>query len=253
MPWARASSLARHLECQAASHLPRFNDSTGAIKAPFVKHPAETLYALRNPSLLEVRPKKAADLGRLRHAEKERGELHPELWTGMARGHHEVTVSYCVLTGKVRWMLHANEHARDLWKAMQCEHSVVGTADWMGILADGTPWVDDLKTGWQTPEVVTAQLLFYALCLSELRLDRSSFWGAAAEQGPVSLSITHQPRGQGTPTRDGLWRRVSPLDLEAFRGTLTDAYRMIKLSDLSRAGAHCQWCPSAAWCDAALG
>jgi hypothetical protein len=262
MPWARASSLHRFMACPAASWLPRWDDSKGVIKRPYL---LSSRVPLLNESLLEIRDKRAADLGRKRHAEKERGELYPEGYHGQAlAGWHELSVSYCCLTGDVRWFLHSNEHARDLWKSMQCEHSVTGTADWMGILKDGSLWVDDLKTGWRTPEVLTPQTLLYSMCLHDLATQAQ--WGKQfflgnddllryslepAVPGKVLVSITHQPRGKGVPTREGLWRTATPLMLESFRLDLHEAWRVTTLDKRPRAGEHCTWCPSAAWCSAA--
>lgn len=259
MPWARASSLGRFMACQAASWLPRWDDSKGEMRRPYLLSRGlwdagarlEAEAVVLNPTLLQVRDKRAADLGRQRHAEKERGEFHPEMYTGMAQGWHEISVSYCCKTGKVRWLCDVDERRRDLWKAMQCEHAVTGTADWMGILKDGTPWVDDLKTGWQTPEVLTAQTMFYSMCLSDLVDQGVSRFGGATP-GAVMVSITHQPRGKGLPTREGLWRRVTPLMIEAFRQELTDAWTVTTVSTRPTAGPHCDWCPSAAWCPEAL-
>lgn len=249
MPWARASSLHRFLACPAAAHLPRWDDSRGVVRRPYlVDMNLEEMTQedwrsdALNPALLEIRDKRAADLGRQRHAEKERGELAPEMWKGLdPKGEHELSFSYCCKTGKVRAFQHVNEHARDLWKGLQCEHAVVGTADWVGRIG-GLPWVDDLKTGWRVPEVVTPQLLFYAMCWSEV----------LKHVGPVALSITHQPRGKGTPSREGLWRRVTPMVLEQFRLDLTEAWTMTTMIRQPRPGAHCDYCPSAAWCTAAL-
>jgi hypothetical protein len=72
-----------------------------------------------------------------------------------------------------------------------------------------------------------------------------------AEREGVVLSITHYPKAKGTPTREGLWRRVTPLEIEQFRLDLTDAWRRTTLNRQPSAGAHCTWCPSAAWCPSA--
>lgn len=66
---------------------------------------------------------------------------------------------------------------------------MVGTADWLGQL-NGLAWVDDLKTGWQTPEVVTPQMLFYALCWRE-QATHTEY------RGEVVLSISHWPKMKG--------------------------------------------------------
>lgn len=245
MPWARASSLHRFMECPAASWLPRWDDTTGVTRRGYLQGPAAfggAALNVLNPALLELKDKRAATLGRLRHAEKESGHLAPEMYTGMdPLGEHELSFSYCCLTGTVRVYRHANEHARNLWKAMQCEHAVTGTADWCGDTGK-LLWVDDLKTGWRTPEVLTPQLLFYAMCWSDYR----------NVAGPVQLSITHQPRGKGVPTRDGLWRKATALMIETFRADLTAAWKVATMIRRPRAGEWCQWCPSTAWCTAAL-
>lgn len=246
-PWARASSLERSLSCAGSTQLPQWEDSRGIVKRD------RGLYPLVMPDALVVRSKAAAERGRQRHAEKESGAFFPEGYSGLvAHGWHELSFSYCCLTGKVRVYQHPNEHARSMWKAMQCEHAVTGTADWCAILKDGMPWVDDLKTGWMTPEVLTAQLLFYSMCLSDLVREGHPLVSMGVP-GAVAVSITHQPSGKGQPTREGLWRRASLLMIEDFRQRLTDGWRMTKLMDLTTAGPHCQWCPSMAWCDSARG
>jgi hypothetical protein len=87
---------------------------------------------------------------------------------------------------------------------------------------------------------VTPQLLFYAMCWSD--------YNKALDT--VVLSITHQPSGKGDPQR--LWDRATPLMIEQFRMDLHEAWRVTTLDRRPKAGAHCQWCPSAAWCPAAL-
>lgn len=136
MPWARASSLHRFLECPAASWLPRWDDGKGTVAKPYLQPlvfwQAGGMPEPVNRSLLVKRDKRAADLGRAAHARVEQGEWS-ELYKGVdPDGHHEASVSYCCKTGRMRWVFGLDERRRDLWKAMQCEHAVVGTADWVG-------------------------------------------------------------------------------------------------------------------------
>jgi hypothetical protein len=69
--------------------------------------------------------------------------------------------------------------------------------------------VDDLKTGWRTPEVMTPPMMFYLMVYRD--------WTDPDHSAESVLSITHWPKMKGEPTRDGLWRRVTPLQLEGFR------------------------------------
>jgi PD-(D/E)XK nuclease superfamily protein len=208
------------------------------------------------PQLLVGRSMAAAERGRAAHREKERGVLFPALWPslpngGMARGYgfHEVAVSYCCKTGMVRWLADVDERRKNLWKALQCEHAVVGTADWLAVTRDGTLWVDDLKTGWSIPEVRTPQLLFYALCLHDMVTSGVSRW-AIGTPGSVALSVTHWPRANPRQPPVRYWDRTTSLGLEDFRIQLTEAWQRTTRDRTALPGAHCTYCPSIAWCPA---
>jgi hypothetical protein len=233
------------MECAAASWFPRWNDESGVSTRGYLVD-RRSPYG-RSDVVPEIRDMSAARTGTEAHGAKERGELRPDLWTGLdPLGSHEVCFSYCCKTGRVGSLTvlpgPLADRRRALWKALQCEHAVTGTADWWGQLG-GRQWVDDLKTGWRVPEVLTPQLLFYALCVRDL----------TGVQDDVVLSITHWPRCKGEPTREGLWARVGGLALEGFRFELEAAWRRAVNTRDPQPGPHCEYCPSAAWCPAASG
>lgn len=240
MPWARASALHRHLACPASSWLPRWDDRSGRVTPPYLgTHDG----ALLKPGLAVIRKAGAAEVGTRAHKEKEIGNAYAQLYKGTDPvGRHEVAVSYCCATGvsRVFPLDVPDDRRKALWKAMQCPHSVVGTTDWYGQL-DGFLWVDDLKTGWKTPDVITPQTLFYAMVLRDLK--------RATDK--VAVTITHDPRAKNEPRR--LFRWATPLMLESFRIDLHEAFRVTTLSTQPRPGDHCGWCPSVAFCPSAVG
>lgn len=170
-----------------------------------------------------------------------------KLWPARL-GRHEVAVSYDCRTSAVALY---EGPAADEWKATRGPDCVTGSCDWWARLPTGEPWIDDLKTGWKEPEVLTPQTLFYIMVRMKV---------AAAEDGepwPTGrVSITHWPRAKEPtePSRSGLWRQVTDVALSAFEGQLKLAWvRAIGLNPEPRPGSHCLYCPSAAVCDRANG
>lgn len=243
MPWARASQLHRHLHCPAASYLPRWDDVSNKEVPGYLGLFSGDGIAVLTPSMLEPRDKRAAVAGTEAHAQKERGELAPELWEGTdPEGEHEVSFAYDCRTGKVDSYHSPDQREREEWKAQCGTDCVTGTCDWWGAL-NGHNWIDDLKTGYGTPRVNTPAMLFYAMCANELSFPRTS----------VLLSVTHWPRCRGEPHREGLWYTAQLPELELFRWELHDAWRVTTRDRDPRPGDHCTWCPSAAWCPEARG
>ena len=255
MPWARASSLDRHLECPAASHLPRLDRgkwepgylTQGLFVAPVVA--------------VEERDSFAADWGTAMHAAKANSseaqdpfltwvDPHREILWPTRLGLHEVAVSYDCRTGEVT-TFQGTKDETDKWKTSRGPDSVTGSCDWWARLPTGEPWIDDLKTGWKEPLVVTPQTLFYLMCrMKEANRGTEDPWTTGR------VSITHWPRAKEPtePTRSGLWRQVTDTALLAFEGELKTAWvRAAGSNPEPRPGAHCLYCPSASVCDRANG
>jgi hypothetical protein len=241
MPWARGSALHRHLECGAASSLPR---AERGFWRPG--------YLATEPLLIAPGPQPDDDSsvlatwGSEMHKAK---EGHPDanpLWLSWmdpvrdtlwppALGDHEVSVAYDCRTGEVEVM--RGDGDRDLWKSTRGPNTVTGTLDWWGRLPAGEPWVDDLKTGWQPPQVLSPQMLFYALVLARHHKSPS-----------VRVSITHWRRGWDTPERK--WQQVGPVVLDQFESELREAWQRAVKDPSPRPGPWCRWCPSVGVCPA---
>jgi hypothetical protein len=248
MPWARASALHRHLDCPAASWLPRLDRgvwSTGYLALDDQPLP-EPPDALPDTS--------AADWGTAMHDAKAANAAASEPWLSMVdpvrerlwpadMGVHEQLMAYDCATGKVELgPANVSKEEGDAWKAQWGPSWVVGTTDWWAELPSGEPWIDDLKTGWRTPEVATPPMLFYLMCKCKV---------VGKDFG--RLSITHWPKRAEAPTREGLWRQVGPLVLTTFEADLQRAWRKTMASPESRPGPGCSYCPSAGACDKATG
>lgn len=244
MPWARSSSLDRHLVCPAASHLPRYSHgkwvpgylATGDFITPDV--------------VVDEGSRVAADWGTAMHAAKAGDATEPfatsmepwrqKLWPD-ALGVHEQSVSYACSTRRVELL---GEPGATLLEASAAKEGtaadcVVGSCDWWGQLPTGEPWVDDLKTGWRRPEVLTPQTLFYALCRMKLP--------DAADWDTCRISITHWPRGKkgAEPTRDGLWRQVPRYVIDQFELDMLGAWeRATRPNPYPVSGGHCGYCES---------
>lgn len=250
MPWARASQLDRHIACPAASWLPRADRGTwkqgylviGELSGP--------------PAPIEERDTSAADWGTAMHAAKASLESASDPWLTMWEpwreklypqrlGRHEVAISYDCSTRAIEVYQGVPGEAMDAWKETRGRDCVSGQMDWLGALPTDEPWVDDLKTGWKTPEVITAQTSFYALVAARL-----------AKADSCRVSITHWPKKADEPTREGLWRQLTMLHLDAFEEQLHRAWLgAIGLSKAdpdwrgqARPGPHCKYCPSVSVC-----
>ena len=244
MPWARASSLDRHLVCPAASTLPRAD--RGRWSLPYVNH-GDEVHAHVPPPADDAT---LAEWGTQMHLAKARPDLaadpwlswmapHRErLWPGRT-GAHEVTASYNCRTGAVDiGPINVESEEADAWKAARSTECVVGTLDWLALLVGGEPWVDDLKTGWPVPSVTTGQMEFAALVGTTLHKAASCV-----------VSVTHWRRGEPAPTRAGLWRRATWPELSEFQMALEAAWRAATgRKTYAVPGPHCKYCPSALVC-----
>jgi hypothetical protein len=246
MPWARSSALDRHLECAAASWLPRTDRGQWQqgylVATPLVVDPKWP--TPENDSML-------ADWGTQMHLAKEGApnacdpwlswmEPHRErLWpTGL--GVHEQPWSFDCRTGAVEMWTPADGD-KDRWKASRGPSCITGTTDWHGWIPSGEPWVDDLKTGFYPPAVTCPQMLMYALIAAKV-----------TGHPTVRLSITHWRRGWEDPERK--WQQVGPVTLEAFEDELRAAWaRAAGPNPMPRAGSHCRYCPSSAVCPTVVG
>lgn len=253
MPWARASVLDRHIECPAASHLPRLdrgNWTPGYLsKGVFVA-----------PTVFEDKDSTAADWGTAMHAAKAGAPDAADPWLSWAEpvreqlwpshlGEHEVSVSYDCRTREVELYRSVSEDERTAWKNSRGPDCITGTCDWWARLPSGEPWVCDLKTGWQKPLTAkTAQNLFYLTCL--MKQPENEKWVT----GRSSLCHCPRPKRGDDPefTRNGLWKQVTRTELEAFEDELHWAWiRANGFNPAARPGAHCKYCPSALVCDRA--
>jgi hypothetical protein len=154
---------------------------------------------------------------------------------------HEQCVSYDCRTRAIEvGPANGPVEEANAWKESRGPDCITGTCDWWAVLPSGIPWIDDLKTGWRVPEVVTPQTLFYLLLRCRL---------AKANEGYIS--ITHWPRKSEAPTREGLWRHVTYVALDAFEDELVGAWVKATRGPEARPGPACVYCPSAGACDRA--
>lgn len=245
-PWARASALHRHLECPAASWLPRAErgqwHSGYLVTAPLVRTGA-LLVTPDDDSVM-------ADWGTAMHLAKEDLKSSADPWRSWMEPHretlwpthlgqHEVPWSYDCRTGRIE-MWHTGQGDADEWKKSRGATCVTGTTDWLGALPAGEPWVDDLKTGWPVPALTTPQMLMYALMAAR-----------RAESQTVRISVTHWRRGWEEPERR--WQQVGPATLEAFEDEVRVAWRRAASGPEARPGLHCRYCPSSTVCPAVIG
>ena len=253
MPWTRASELSRAVACPASTHLPRVPDSPGdgAAWGTLVhawketgRWPVDDLRTRRRAAALV-----AAGLTR------------GDLWPG---GEHEVT--YAVSTA-ARGAMVAREtldtpEQRNAFAAARGPEWVTGTADWVGDWF-GEPWIDDLKTGVSHPIDFAAhragdladdggdpwdlwQLRFYAL--GEI------VWRNREAPSGVWVSVTWWPRypADSAPVRIGP-RRVAAAEVLGTIGPLLEMARRNAAESaagpaVARAGDHCTFCRSRAYC-----
>lgn len=223
-----------------------------------------TLYDIRERTGLEVEKEAewglAADWGTQLHAAKaglDVGEpygglmvpFRGKLWPNRL-GAHEVGVSYDCATRRA-YTFHGTADEVDAWKKAQSESCVVGTSDWLGQLPTGEPWIDDFKTGWQVPEVVTEQTQLYLLVDMLVQVD--NYRPNTLSWPTGRLSITHWSKcaydagDQDEPQR--FWKQVSLTQLELFEDEVVAAWRRATtLPTLAIPGVQCLYCPSALVC-----
>jgi len=243
MPWARASALDRHLECAAASWLPRADRGAwepGYLsldgEVPATPPPADDAFL--------------AEWGTNMHLAKEGSPLAADPWVSWMEPHrdrlwpahlgtHELPFALCCRTGALE-VWEPRFGPKDAWKKTRGPSTVTGEVDWWGQLPGGEPWVDDLKTGYFAPAVTIPQMLCYALVAQK----RSGY-------PTVRASITHWRRGTEDPERK--WLQLGPATLEAFQDELFAAYRRAVAGPEPRAGIHCRYCPSASVCPTVTG
>lgn len=256
MPWARASSLDRHMICAAASHLPMAD--RGVWRPGYLSDIPPDM-VLPEP---EPRDDSAARWGTAVHAAIADAPDASDpwlLWVSPWRekmwpkrlGEHEVSVAYDCSTKKVELFRSTSEDERTDWKMSQGRDCVVGTSDWWAELPAGEPWIDDTKTGWRKPEVMSEANLFYLMCRMKFS-DRNLGWLSISWWPRKALKPGEEMPG---PSRDGLWRKVSRVQIEEFEEQLHWAWVRATGPNgkLARPGAHCMWCPSALVCDKANG
>lgn len=168
-----------------------------------------------------------------------------KLWPNRL-GAHEVGVSYDCATREVD-VNYGPAEVVDSWKASRPDSCVTGTADFFAQLPSGEPWIDDLKTGWQAPDVVTEQTKFYLMCCNLYLYGRSRKWTTGR------MSITHWSKRafdvgeMDEPSRR--WRQISLTLLDEFEMDLITAWRAATITpDKMVAGVQCAYCPSATVC-----
>jgi len=244
--WARASSLDRHMQCPAASYLPR--DEDGAWVPGYL----QDINKFTAPNIECIEDNIWAEWGTEMHLAKENHKLASPLFLAKVDSHrerlwpsklgrHEIPVAYNCRTGNVfEGPAHDNS-----WKRLRGPDDITGTADWIGRLPNGEIWVDDLKTGHNTPAPDTVQLLFYGLCfykLSELpKLPTKT----------IRLSATHWRRDWDEPRR--FWTQIQWKQLSEFEEQLRVAWLEVRSSSEAKSGLHCSYCPSVNICPAVNG
>ncbi len=248
MPWARASALDRAMECSATSWFPRAD--RGRWQPGYLVVSQTQGFNLGPPPADDA---VLAQWGTEMHLAKEDPERSADPWRSLMEPHrerlwpaslgkHEAAWSYDCRDGRIDLWLpnEASPPDKEEWKASRGPSCVTGTTDWWGHLPAGEPWVDDLKTGWQTPALTTPQMLMYALVAAR-----------AARSMTCRISITHWRRDWDTPDRR--WQQVGPSTLDTFADELNQAWQRAAAGPLPRPGSHCRYCPSATVCPAVIG
>jgi hypothetical protein len=257
MPWARASSLHRHLVCPASCSLPQYD--RGSWRPGMLQLVSPAMLAERHLTEGERDKHKLwggqADWGTSMHAAKA-GLIVPDQYAKLMRPHrqklwpahlglHEVGVSFDC-ERRVADMHVGTDEEVALWKASQSAECVTGTVDWWAELPSGEPWIDDLKTSKWDPDTVTEQTLFYLLC----RMASSAFrsWDTGR------ISVTHIPREEDPDSVVELeperkWKQVSRFTLGEFEEEVVAAWKRAAEQDPRPVpGIQCEYCPSALVC-----
>lgn len=267
MPWARASSLHRHLVCPASCSLPQYD--RGAWRPGLLQIVTPAQLTERRQTGME-RAKQTvwggqADWGTAMHAAKA-GLPVDQMYVDMMAPHrerlwpsrlglHEVGVSFNCDTRVVDICAGPADDV-DHWKAASDPACVVGTVDWWAELPTGEPWIDDLKTGKWEPETVTEQTKFYLM----VRAKGAQFnhWRTAR------MSVTWIPRPEDSeylrakdtgvgialePDRTGRWKQLSRFVLEEFEEEVVAAWHRARVQEPEPVpGIQCEYCPSALVC-----
>jgi hypothetical protein len=97
-------------------------------------------------------------------------------------------------------------------------------------------WIDDLKTGWQSPDPRSVQMLFYALVAAR----------SLGQQDAV-VSITHWRRNKPEP-EPRLWAVLSMADLNDFETKLQESWKRTRSGHVAVLGPWCRYCPSVKVC-----
>lgn len=253
--WARASNLDRHLECPAASWLPR--DEHGEWRPGYLQNEANFIVPFEDNKEDSV----FAEWGTKMHLAKELSPLAEDPYSSIVAPHqarmwpselmyewgHEIPVRFNCRT---RIATQGPRHGSEAWKKLSSPDDVTGTCDWVGTLTNGELWVDDLKTGHATPDPCSNQLKFYAMCFMLIR---------GLNKGPnstVRVSATHWRREWEKPER--IWSQLKWSQLEEFQEQLVGAWRHalgneLGVSPRPQPGVHCNYCPSLMVCEAING
>lgn len=257
MPWARASSLHRHLVCPASCSLPQYD--RGQWRPGFLQVVSPAQLVERAQTVLEKEKWTTwgtqADWGTAMHEAKAgpwRDTVHHRLMAAHREalwparlGLHEVGVSFNCETRAVDLCVGPATDV-DAWKKAQPDACVVGTVDWWAELPTGEPWIDDLKTSKWEPDTVTEQTTFYLMCRAKGAQFKN--WDTAR------MSVTHIPREERPDEVEELfpvrrWKQLSRFHLDEFEEEVVAAYHRAR-EDEPRAvpGIQCEYCPSALVC-----
>lgn len=255
--WARASQLTRHLECPAASWLPR--DEDGQWNPGYLQNPDEFITPFEDNQESSI----FAEWGTKMHLAKENPSLaeqpfighvepHRERLWPTALGRHEIPIKYNCRTKQVIECPESilRNGGKDAWKRLSGPDDITGTADWVGTIPTGDLWIDDLKTGHATPDPLSDQLLFYAL--SFFKLDIQKGIRTLTDTKIVRTSATHWRRDKDEPVR--YWAQVTWLQLEEFEERIQLAWRHATGKEpAAKPGIWCNYCPSLVVCSAING
>lgn len=215
MPWARASSATRTLNCPASVYLPKVDHSGPAAEWGTAVHTAKEG---RDPGRQDVR-----DWWALHEMFWPRSTLWPD-------GQHERGLGLHIDPFEYRVDKAWEGEASDRWDLD--DTWMTGAADWY--TKDGPVlWVDDLKTGGFVDPPPTDQLTFYATALAR-HLDTKT---------DVMTSITHWPRypkGKG-PVRSAAL--VTYQERQTFEERIAEAKRAADARLGPNPGSWCTWCP----------
>lgn len=264
MPWARASSLHRHLVCPASCSLPQYD--RGAWRPGLLQIVTPAQLEARVQTSVETGKQTVwgtqADWGTNMHAAKAGLPVADPLYAELLAPHreklwparlgiHEVGVSFDCETRAVDICVGPSSDV-DFWKASRVASSVVGSVDWWGELPTGEPWIDDLKTGKWEPDIHTEQTAFYLLCrwkgpkFSKWDTARLSVAWIPREENPHEVTELVEPPGWPNFRR---WKQLGRFALEEFEEEIVAAWHRAKEAEPAMVpGIACEYCPSALVC-----